>query len=137
MRRTMNTNNYRLEQIAESKMDWSKVIGILEEARGIFDSLEFKASEVGLKGAQMRVLMDYNVVKVIRTEDCWFQIDEDTMKKGSVNVYVFDTEVSDLLAQVKEMKRRKLLEEIKWHNEQIVELQKKIMCLYSQKTVDK
>ena len=129
MRRTMNTNNYKLGQIAESKMDWSKVIGILEEARGIFDSLEFKASEVGLKGAQMRVLMDYNVVKVIRTEDCWFQIDEDTMKKGSVNVYVFDTEVSDLLAQVKEMKRRKLLEEIKWHNEQIVELQKKIMCL--------
>ena len=129
MRRAMNTNNYRLGQIAESKMDWSKVIGILEEARGIFDSLEFKASEVGLKGAQMRVLMDYNVVKVIRTEDCWFQIDEDTMKKGSVNVYVFDTEVSDLLAQVKEMKRRKLLEEIKWHNEQIVELQKKIMCL--------
>lgn len=129
MRRTMNTNNYTLGKIAESKMDWSKVIGILEEARGIFDSLEFKASEVGLKGAQMRVLMDYNVVKVIRTEDCWFQIDEDTMKKGSVNVYVFDTEVSDLLAQVKEMKRRKLLEEIKWHNEQIVELQKKIMCL--------
>ena len=129
MRRTMNTNNYRLGQIAESKMDWSKVIGILEEARGIFDSLEFKASEVGLKGAQMRVLRAYNVVKVIRTEDCWFQIDEDTMKKGSVNVYVFDTEVSDLLAQVKEMKRRKLLEEIKWHNEQIVELQKKIMCL--------
>lgn len=137
MRKTMNTNNYTLDKIAESKMDWSKVIGILEEARGIFDSLEFKASEVGLKGAQMRVLMDYNVVKVIRTEDCWFQIDEDTMKKGSVNVYVFDTEVSDLLAQVKEMKRRKLLEEIKWHNEQIVELQKKIMCLYSQKTVDK
>ena len=129
MRKTMNTNNYKLGKIAESKMDWSKVIGILEEARGIFDSLEFKASEVGLKGAQMRVLMDYNVVKVIRTEDCWFQIDEDTMKKGSVNVYVFDTEVSDLLAQVKEMKRRKLLEEIKWHNEQIVELQKKIMCL--------
>lgn len=129
MRKTMNTNNYTLGKIAESKMDWSKVIGILEEARGIFDSLEFKASEVGLKGAQMRVLMDYNVVKVIRTEDCWFQIDEDTMKKGSVNVYVFDTEVSDLLAQVKEMKRRKLLEEIKWHNEQIVELQKKIMCL--------
>lgn len=129
MRRTMNTNNYTLGKIAESKMDWSKVIAILEEARGIFDSLEFKASEVGLKGAQMRVLMDYNVVKVIRTEDCWFQIDEDTMKKGSVNVYVFDTEVSDLLAQVKEMKRRKLLEEIKWHNEQIVELQKKIMCL--------
>ena len=129
MRKTMNTNNYKLRQIAESKMDWSKVIAILEEARGIFDSLEFKASEVGLKGAQMRVLMDYNVVKVIRTEDCWFQIDEDTMKKGSVNVYVFDTEVSDLLAQVKEMKRRKLLEEIEWHNEQIVELQKKIMCL--------
>ena len=129
MRRTMNTNNYKLGQIAESKMDWSKVIGILEEARGIFDSLEFKASEVGLKGAQMRVLMDYNVVKVIRTEDCWFQIDEDTMKKGSVNVYVFDTEVSDLLAQVKEMKRRKLLEEIKWHNEQIVELQKKLISL--------
>ena len=129
MRRTMNTNNYTLGKIAESKMDWSKVIAILEEARGIFDSLEFKASEVGLKGAQMRVLMDYNVVKVIRTEDCWFQIDEDTMKKGSVNVYVFDTEVSDLLAQVKEMKRRKLLEEIKWHNEQIVELQKKIMYL--------
>ena len=137
MRRTMNTNNYTLGKIAESKMDWSKVIAILEEARGILDSLEFKASEVGLKGAQMRVLMDYNVVKVIRTEDCWFQIDEDTMKKGSVNVYVFDTEVSDLLAQVKEMKRRKLLEEIKWHNEQIVELQKKIMRLYSQKTVDK
>ena len=129
MRRTMNTNNYTLGKIAESKMDWSKVIGILEEARGIFDSLEFKASEVGLKGAQMRVLMDYNVVKVIRTEDCWFQIDEDTMKKGSVNVYVFDTEVSDLLAQVKEMKRRKLLEEIKWHNEQIVELQKKLISL--------
>ena len=129
MRKIMNTNNYTLGKIAESKMDWSKVIAILEEARGIFDSLEFKASEVGLKGAQMRVLMDYNVVKVIRTEDCWFQIDEDTMKKGSVNVYVFDTEVSDLLAQVKEMKRRKLLEEIKWHNEQIVELQKKIMCL--------
>ena len=129
MRKTMNANNYTLGKIAESKMDWSKVIAILEEARGIFDSLEFKASEVGLKGAQMRVLMDYNVVKVIRTEDCWFQIDEDTMKKGSVNVYVFDTEVSDLLAQVKEMKRRKLLEEIEWHNEQIVELQKKIMCL--------
>ena len=129
MRRTMNTNNYRLGQIAESKMDWSKVIGILEEARGIFDSLEFKASEVGLKGAQMRVLMDYNVVKVIRTEDCWFQIDEDTMKKGSVNVYVFDTEVSDLLAQVKEVKRRKLLEEIERHKEQIIELEKKIMFL--------
>ena len=129
MRRAMNTNNYKLGMIAESKMDWSKVIGILEEARGIFDSLEFKASEVGLKGAQMRVLMDYNVVKVIRTEDCWFQIDEDTMKKGSVNVYIFDTEVSDLLAQVKEVKRRKLLEEIERHKEQIIELEKKIMFL--------
>ena len=129
MRRVMNTNNYRLGQIAESKMDWSKVIGILEEARGIFDSLEFKASEVGLKGAQMRVLMDYNVVKVIRTEDCWFQIDEDTMKKGSVNVYIFDTEVSDLLAQVKEMKRRKLLEEIERHKVQIAELERKLISL--------
>ena len=129
MRRTMNTNNYKLGQIAESKMDWSKVIGILEEARGIFDSLEFKASEVGLKGAQMRVLMDYNVVKVIRTEECWFKIDEDTMKKGSVNVYVFDTEVSDLLAQVKEMKRRKLLEEIERHKEQIAELERKLISL--------
>ena len=129
MRRTMNTNNYRLRQIAESKMDWSKVIGILEEARGTFDSLEFKASEVGLKGAQMRVLMDYNVVKVIRTEDCWFQIDEDTMKKGSVNVYVFDTEVSDLLKQVKKVKRRKLLEEIERHTEQITELERKLISL--------
>ena len=129
MRRTMNTNYCTLRQIAESKMDWSKVIAILEEARGIFDSLEFKASEVGLKGAQMRVLMDYNVVKVIRTEDCWFQIDEDTMKKGSVNVYVFDTEVSDLLAQVKEVKRRKLLEEIERHKEQIAELERKLISL--------
>ena len=129
MRRTMNTNNYKLGQIAESKMDWSKIIGILEEARGIFDSLEFKASEVGLKGAQMRVLMDYNVVKVIRTEDCWFQIDEDTMKKGSVNVYVFDTEVSDLLAQVKEIKRRKLLEKIERYDEQIAELERKLISL--------
>ena len=129
MRRTMNTNNYKLGQIAESKMDWSKVIGILEEARGLFDSLEFKASEVGLKGAQMRVLMDYNVVKVIRTEDCWFQIDEDTMKKGSVNVYVFDTEVSDLLAQVKKIKRKKLLEEIERHTEQIAELERKLLSL--------
>ena len=129
MRKTMNTNNYTLGKIAESKMDWSKVIAILEEARGIFDSLEFKASEVGLKGAQMRVLMDYNVVKVIRTEDCWFQIDEDTMKKGSVNVYVFDTEVSDLLAQVKEIKRRKLLEEIERHKVQIAELERKLISL--------
>ena len=129
MRRTMNTNNYRLGQIAKSKLEWSKVIGILEEARGIFDSLEFKASEVGLKGSQMRVLMDYNVVKVIRTEDCWFQIDEDTMKKGSVNVYIFDTEVSDLLAQVKEMKRRKLLEEIERHKVQIAELERKLISL--------
>lgn len=129
MRRVMNTNNYKLGMIAESKMDWSKVIGILEEARGIFDSLEFKASEVGLKGAQMRVLMDYNVVKVIRTEDCWFQIDDDTMKKGSVNVYVFDTEVSDLLAQVKEVKRRKLLEEIERHDEKIAELERKLISL--------
>lgn len=129
MRRIMNTNNYKLGMIAESKMDWSKVIGILEEARGIFDTLEFKASEVGLKGAQMRVLMDYNVVKVIRTEDCWFQIDEDTMKKGSVNVYVFDTEVSDLLAQVKEVKRRKLLEEIERHDEKIAELERKLISL--------
>lgn len=129
MRRIMNTNNYRLGQIAESKMDWSKVIGILEEARGLFDSLEFKASEVGLKGAQMRVLMDYNVVKVIRTEDCWFQIDEDTMKKGSVNVYVFDTEISDLLAQVKEIKRRKLLEKIERLDEQIAELERKLFSL--------
>ena len=129
MRRTMNTNNYRLGQIAKSKMDWSKVIGILEEARGIFDSLEFKASEVGLKGSQMRVLMDYNVVKVIRTEDCWFQIDEDTMKKGSVNVYIFYTQVSDLLAQVKEMKRRKLLEEIERHKVQIAELERKLISL--------
>lgn len=129
MRRTMNTNNCTLGQIAESKMDWSKVIGILEEARGIFDSLEFKASEVGLKGSQMRVLMDYNVVKVIRTEDCWFQIDEDTMKKGSVNVYIFDTEVSELLEQVKEMKRRKLLEEIDRHKEQITELERKLISL--------
>ena len=129
MRKTMNTNNYTLGKIAESKMDWSKVIAILEEARGTFDSLEFKASEVGLKGAQMRVLMNYNVVKVIRTEDCWFQIDEDTMKKGSVNVYVFDIEVSDLLAQVKKMKRRKLLEKIEWHDEQIAELERKLISL--------
>lgn len=129
MRRTMYTDNYKLGKIAESKMNWSKVIGILEEARGIFDSLEFKASEVGLKGAQMRVLMDYNVVKVIRTEDCWFQIDEDTMKKGSVNVYVFDTEVSDLLAQVKKIKRKKLLDEIEQHTEQIAELERKLLSL--------
>ena len=129
MRRTMNTNNYKLRKIVESKMDWSKVIGILEEARGTFDSLEFKASEVGLKGAQMRVLMDYNVVKVIRTEDCWFQIDEDTMKKGSVNVYVFDTEVSDLFAHVKEIKRRNLLEEIERHKVQIAELERKLISL--------
>ena len=129
MRRTMNTNNYKLRKIVESKIDWSKVIGILEEARGTFDSLEFKASEVGLKGAQMRVLMDYNIVKVIRTEDCWFQIDEDTMKKGSVNVYVFDTEVSDLFAHVKEIKRRNLLEEIERHKVQIAELERKLISL--------
>ena len=125
----MNTNNYTIGRIADSKMDWSKVIAILEEARGIFDNLEFKASEIGLKGAQMRVLMRYNVVKVVRTEECWFKVDEDTMKKGSVNVYMFDTEVSDLLAQVKEMKRKKLLEAIKFHEEEIAELKKKIISL--------
>ena len=51
------------------------------------------------------------------------------MKKGSVNVYVFDTEVSDLLAQIKKMKRRKLLEKIERHDEQIADLERKLISL--------
>lgn len=129
MRRTMNINYFTLGQITNSKMDWPKVIAILEEARGIFDNLEFKASEVGLKGAQMRVLMDCHVVKVVRTEECWFKVDEDTMKKGSVNVYAFDTDVSDLLAQAKEMKREQLLAQIEHRKEQIAELERELISL--------
>lgn len=129
MRRTMNIHNYTLHKIAESKMDWSKVITILEEARGDYDNLEFKASEVGLKGAQMNVLTQYHIVKVVRTEESWFKVDENTMKKGSVNVYMFDTDVSDLLAQIKEIKRRELLQGIQYHKGQIAELEKKLISL--------
>ena len=42
---------------------------------------------------------------------------------------MFDTEVSDLLAQVKEVKRRKLLEEIERHDEKIAELERKLFSL--------
>ena len=122
MRRTMNTNGWTISQIMNSKMDWNKVLGILENARGNFDNLEFKASEVGLKGPQMRVLMDMRVVKVVRTEECWFKVDEDTMKRGSVNVYSFDVEVSELMNEVRKAKRKEICEEIASLEARIYEL---------------
>lgn len=122
MRRIMNTNRWTVSQIMNSKMDWNKVIGILENARGVFDNLEFKASEVGLKGAQMSVLMSMGVVKVIRTEECWFKIDEDTMKRGSVNVYSFDVDVSELMNEVRKEKRKQICEEIEMLEARIYEL---------------
>ena len=122
MRRTMNVNEWTVSQIMNSKMDWDNVLNILENTRGNSDNLEFKASEVGLKGAQMRVLMDMRIVKVVRTEECWFKIDEDTMKRGSVNVYSFDVEVSELMDEIRKEKRKKIYEEIAKLKARIYEL---------------
>lgn len=126
MRRTMNISNSTMNKISKSKIDWNKVLGALEEARGIFDNLEFKASEVGLKGAQVSALQNYGIIKVIRTEEVWFKIDEDTMKKGSVNVYVFDTDVSELMAEIKSHKIKELYKRIEAHEQAIAELRARI-----------
>lgn len=126
MRRTMNANEWTIIQIAMSKMDWDNVIGILENARGNFDNLEFKASEVGLKGAQMRTLVDKKIVKVVRTEECWFKINEDTMKKGSVNVYSFDVDVSELMNEVHNFKKREICREIAKLEARICELENEL-----------
>lgn len=122
MRRTMNTNYYTETILANTKMDVAKVLAKLDKARGEFDNLEFKASEVGLKGAQMKVLLNLGVVSVIGKDTVWFQIDEDTMKKDTVNVYIYDTDTSKILEEIKALKVRKIESELEYHKSRIEEL---------------
>lgn len=126
MRRTMNTNNYTLAQISRSKMDLAKVLNTLENARGDSDSLDFKAADLGLYGSQLGALVGYHIIEVVGKETYWFPLNDDTMKKASVNIYRFDTDVSNLLNSVRDFKAKEITKKIKNYKKMIKKLQIKL-----------
>lgn len=69
-------------------------------------SIKFKAKDIGLDGRTLAKLADYRIVSIVDKEDCWYQVDEDTMKRGKVNIYLFKaSEVTpDFYERVRQLK---------------------------------
>lgn len=135
MRRTMDASNWIIAKMVYSKMDWIGILTTLENARGNLESIQFKASDMGLKGSQLHWLMNYGVIRDIGTEEYYMQTDKGTIK-CSVNVYTFDSDIACLLNKIKEIKHIMWLEEIEYHkyeiechNEEIKELERRINSL--------
>lgn len=114
MRRTFNPTNHQIADIISSKIKFTKVLTILDKVRGDADSLEFSASEVGLSGPTLSRMACYGILSIVRVEDCWYQIDDDTMKKGSKNIYCYNINSKDVLSIVNMYKKSSLEQEIEY-----------------------
>ena len=74
------------------------------------DKVQFKAKELGLNGTTLSRLAYYNFLEIVGKEECWYQIDEDTMKRGEVNVYLFDPALvpDDIFERIRDEKVNKV-----------------------------
>lgn len=129
MRRTIAMPKWRLEKMSESKVDFKNAFATLEKFRGSADSFEFKASDVGLSGATLKVLCDFGYVRIIDSVEIWYRVNDDTMKRGYANVYSFDTDVSNVYNQVRDYKisqledrKRELFEKLYQIDEELAKL---------------
>lgn len=70
------------------------------------DSIKFKAKDIGINGRTLTHLANLGILHIVEKEDCWYQVDEDTMKRGEVNIYLFRvSEVTpDFYEQVRQIK---------------------------------
>ena len=72
--------------------------------------IEFKASDLGFNGNALCGLKGYGFLKIIGKEECWYKIDDETMKKGYTNIYRFRLADVDpkLFEDIKEAKVQKI-----------------------------
>jgi hypothetical protein len=102
-------NKYAVEYVADNKSG-SLIIAIkklIETCERLGqDSIKFKAKDVDINGRILTNLADKGILRIVEKEDCWYQVDEDTMKRGKVNVYLFRaSEITpDFYEQVRQIK---------------------------------
>lgn len=82
------------------------------------DAIKFKAKDIGIDGRTLTKLADHGIVGIVDKEDCWYQVDEDTMKRGKINIYLFRvSEVTptfyEQVRQIKVDKVEKRIERLK------------------------
>ena len=75
--------NSIIVKMAKSKVNFIEVLTPILKV----NPKTFKASDFNLRGATCKVLEDYGFIKEIDKEECWYRVDEDTMKRGFIKRY--------------------------------------------------
>jgi len=73
--------NRTQKQILENKLELLKKLEEMESGT------RFKARDIDVHGATLFHNKKYGLYQVVGTESVWHQTDENTMKKGEVNIY--------------------------------------------------
>ena len=81
-------------------------------------SITFRAKDVELNGNVLSNLAKIGVVDIVAKEDYWYQIDEDTMRRGEINIYRFkvtdiDPIIFDEVRQIKVDRVEQRIERLK------------------------
>ena len=105
---TNYVSTWKLAKMAKSKVNFVKVLTKLINERGYAPKLVFKAKDLDFSGSLCASLVDYGFLKVDRVEDCWYKINDDTMKRGSVSVYVFSMTLDEVNTVIESLKKYKV-----------------------------
>ena len=80
----------------------------------------FKAKELNLNGNILTNMAGLGFIRIDHQEECWYRVDDETMKKGRINVYEFDyAEIPD-----------NIFERIR--DEKVNKVERRIECLKAQ-----
>lgn len=99
---------YFVEKI-ENGTDWIKTF------RYLLDELKYRgnASVLGVSGSVMKTLCNLKIAQVVATEEYWFKVDEENMKRGSRNIYLIDlSKIRHIYNKVEEEIRKADLQKI-------------------------
>lgn len=105
---TNYVSTWKLEKMAKSKVNFARVLTKLINERGYAPKLVFKAKDLDFSGSLCASLVEYGFLKVDRVEECWYKINDDTMKRGSVNVYVFSMTSNEVNTVMESLRRYKV-----------------------------
>jgi len=123
----INDRSYRwiVKKLVDSKMNVSMVLGAIVKARGDKNTLIFRGRDVGLKGAQLRSLVNLDIIKIVGKEDIEVYICGNRVIK-QINVYEFDSDIASLLTDIENRKAEIKEQKLRNIDGQIAQLQTKL-----------
>ena len=112
-------DSYIIKRVAKSDAMTIAIKKMVEICERIDQTaIKFKAKDIDINGKTLTQLADLGIVRIVDREDCWYQVDEDTMRRGKVNVYFFKAselppDFYEVIRQIKVDKVEKRIERLK------------------------